>query len=244
VTETLGWGDLDVEGDAPRRRRVRVPPVLVWVIVAVVIAAFALWPTARRHLSDQAAAWLQKQWATAQAYDASRQSIERSVAPRVGVGDTERYTRIIRYLDQLEARRLTSIAHSVTGARSWSGDVRHAGETVRRALAAEAHDLVQDAAQAADAVAAPPSPPSATSLVTDALIQTAETAVADVARRHHVSKARPSKAHLTAPASLVAPLYRVTDSPLDAELAVTHGHAIDIWNLRTGTRERTIEVTG
>ena len=237
MTDTIGWGDVDVD-EAPRRRR--VPPRLVWAVVAIVAAGAVLVPLIRAQLANSSAGWLQQEWTRAKAYDASRQSIEQSTLRRVGIGDAPRLAQVVLALDREEAGRLTQIERAVARHHDWSPDVRRAAAQVHRALASQLTDLAHDEQQAPAEVASSGYPPTVTTAATQTLIDTADAMVTASAHRHHAAKHPSTSVRLTAAAPLIDVLNRVTDVPVDATVAVLHGADIEIWNLRTGRRERTL----
>lgn len=236
MTETLGWGDVDVE--APRRRRVSAR--LLWLVAIVVVAVIVLVPPARGHFASSAAGWLQQQWATAQAYDDSRTEIEAVVVQRLGIGDQRALVQVVQALDREEASRLAAIARAIGSHRSWSGDVARTMRAARQAVAAEAHDLLRDSQQAAPSIEALGYPPLAISDTTQDQLRAAGALVAAAARRHHADATRHPSARLTSADRISAALQRVTDEPVDAAIVLASGGSGQVWDLRTGRQVREV----
>jgi len=238
VTETIGWGDVDVD-EAPRRRR-RLPLVLIWVVVAAVVAGIAVWPTAKNSLADGAARWLQQQWNAAQAYDSSRTDIELGASQRVAAGDTPTLVRLVQALDREEADKLTAMAASIGRHRMWVKNLDTVRTAVRRTYLAEAHDL------RADVAVAPKELPEATYVEnpytsdTEVLIERAATAVGRMAASRHLKNKDKRTATLTSAAEQVTELQRVTATPINLGLAVTQADQLDVWDLRTGLVRRNV----
>jgi len=130
VTETIGWGDVDVD-EAPRRRP-RVTFALVWIVIAAVVGGVSLWPTAKSSLADRAAHWLQQQWNAGQAYDASRTDIELAATQRVAAGDTPTLVRLVQSLDREQADKLTAMATAIGRHRMWADALDKVRTAVRR----------------------------------------------------------------------------------------------------------------
>jgi len=238
VTETLGWGDVDVD-EEPRRRR-RLPGVLIWAVIAAVVAGIALWPTAKDSLADRAAAWLQRQWNAAQAYDSSRTDIELSVSQQVAAGDEPMLIRMVQALDREQAARLTKLAAAVDGRRLWVPIVESAGKAVRRALLAEAHDLRADVNEAPVQLPTNPFFENPYTPQTQQLVQRASPLTQRMLHSRRLKPHTRSSASLTSAAEMVADLKRVTEAPVDMRLAVMNGSQLDVWDLRTGHVRRNV----
>ena len=233
MTETIGWGDVDVDEAPPRRRRVTF--ALIWIVIAAVVAGVALWPKAKSSLADRAAHWLHQQWNAAQALDASRTDIELAASQRVAAGDIPTLIRLVQNLDREEADRLTAMASAIGRHRMWAHELDKVRTAVRRAYLAQAHDL------RADVGAAPKELPDVTYVEnpytpdTEVLLERAATALGRMATSRHLKSKNNSKsAKLTSASEEVAELQGVTAAPVDLHLAVMLANQLDVWDLRTG----------
>lgn len=238
MTETLGWGDVDVD-EAPRRRR-RLPAVLIWTVVAAVVAGIAVWPTARDTLVDRAANWLQRQWHIAGGFERSRSDIELAASQRLAAGDTSLWVALVQNLDQEEADKLTALAAAVGHHRLWASSVKTAGKAVRAALLAQAHDLRADIAVAPQLLPTSSFAESPYTSHTETLIQRAGDRVDAMVHARHLKQDTRSTPRLTAAATEVADLQRVTQAPVDLRLAVMHDSQLDVWDLSTGRVRRNV----
>ena len=235
MTETIGWGDVDIDVAPPRHRRLR--RVLLWPAVLAVVAGVALAPSARAKLAGNAVGWLGRQWAIAKAYDANRTSLEAAALQRVAAADRPLYAHLVTLLDWEEAARLRTIARAVGGHRSWTGDVHAAAAAVRRALLAEAHDLDGDAGHTTATFGTDVFLETPTQAATQNLLLDADRSVTQAARRHHVrlnTRLRPADGQLRSAASVLATLRRLTNHPLDLHIALSHDGSLDMWDLATG----------
>ena len=222
MTETLGWGDVDV-GESPRRRR-RIRAAVIWVAVGAVVVGIGLWPTVKDTLADRAADWLQRQWHVAGGYESSRADIELAASLRLATGDEPIMVRIVQDLDREEADQLTKLAAAVDRHRLWAPSVESVGRTVHRALLAEAHDL------RADVAAAPHAVPYATygapySSNTETLVQRAGDQVQAMVHAHHLKLDTRKTAKLVSATGDVNRLQRVTDAPVNLRLATDWSRA-------------------
>ena len=238
MTDTIGWGDVDV--DSRRRRRLpRVPRRVVWPTAAVVVAAVVLTPRVESHLADSAAGWLQRQWATATALDVSRVSAEQNAATRLGVGDLAVLAKAARALDREEVDRLGLVLEEVARHRTWNGDIHRAAVAVRAALNAEISDLALDSVRAQGEVEQFQAAPTVFSAPTQERVARADALVGAMAHKHHAATSA-SKLRLASAVALEQRLSRVVDTPVDVRLAISHDGAVDVWDLRTGTLARTV----
>jgi hypothetical protein len=233
VTDTIGWGEVDVE---PRRRR--LPRWWVWVVAAVVVAAVALTPVVRDRLADRSAGWLARQWAAARSYDDHRHSLETIAMERAAPGDNALVAHVIQALDREQAARLRAMAKSVGGHRTWHGDVHATATAVRHALTAQAGDLDHDAQIVLPRLAESLFLPAPESVETQRLVRAATDAVARLTNGHHVGRVAPPTTTLTSAKPWLDQLARVTSAPVDAHLAVVHAATLDAWDLRTGAATR------
>ena len=235
MTETIGWGDVDVDITPPRRRRVRSWPW--WAALVAVVAGVALAPSARARLAGSSAAWLARTWSTAQAYDTSRTATEEHALERASAADVATYARVVSMLDREEASRLRALTRDVEAHRTWAGDVHAAAVAVRRALVSEAHDLDADAGRTSMTFRSDLYLETATQYATQSLQLTAQRSVEQLVRRHHLRMplGLPATSRLLSSATaLIQQLDRVTDEPVDLRLAIGHDGALDMWDLATG----------
>lgn len=243
MTETIGWGDVDIDIAPPRQRRFR--GVLLWSAVIAVVAGVALAPSARARLAGGAVAWLDRTWAKAQAYDATRIALEDRGIQRSAPGDAPLYMRLVSLVDREEASRLRGLAHSVAGHRTWASDVHSTAVKVRRALLAEARDLDVDAGRTADTFRTEIYLATPTQSATQSLLFAATHAVDALVGRHHVrvrAHVRPADAPLTTAAPVLGLLNSLTDTPLDLRLAISHDDTLDVWDLATGKGRRDVAI--
>ena len=231
MTETLGWGDVDVDAE-PRRRR-RLPPVVVWVAVAAVVAGVAYWPTMKDGLADRAAAWLQRQWMTSQAYESSRSAIEVDATERIAVGDFPGLARMAQALDREESDRLTAIATAIGRHRMWAANVQSVSRSIQQALRAEARDLRADVTVAAEELSTFGYVEEPLSGSTQSLVLHASDKLQRLLLSRHLTAHPKVTARLTSADSEVAALRRLTAVPLDLRLAVVQNSQLDVWDLRT-----------
>ena len=237
MTETIGWGDVEVDLAPSRRRRLRRG--LLWAVLLAVVAGVAVVPSARARLAGNSAAWLARAWTIAQAYDARRTTAEEQALQRVGAGasDADVYARIVSLLDREEASRLRALGHAVGGRLSWARDVHDAAVAVRRTLVAEAQDLDADAGRTSETFSSGAFLETPTQPATQALQGAAQRDVDRLVRRHHLrlpSHPSADSTTLRSATALLERLTRVTDRPVDLRLAILHDDVLDLWDLSTG----------
>ena len=241
MTETIGWGDVDVDVTPPHRRRLRA--LLLWSALLAVIAGIALAPTARSRLADGAVASLVRAWSSAQTYDESRTALESRALQRAAPGDRSMYVRLVTALDKEEASRLRGIARDVRNGHTWTSDVHAAATRVDRALLAEAHDLDVDAGRTGVTFSSDLYLETPTQYTTQSLLLAAQGSIEQLSRRHHIrmqTHARAGTGRLTSADAVLARLDQLTDKPLDLRLAVSHDGTLDVWDLATGTGHRDV----
>ena len=235
MTDTIGWGDVDIDVALPRTRRVR--GALLWLALLAVVAGVGLAPSARARLADSSAKWLGHVWAVAQSYDVVRTVTEGHALQRAAPGDAPRYARIVSLLDREEAARLRSLVREISRHHTWRSDVHEAALAAGRALAAEARDLETDAGRTAATFSSEIYLETPTQNSTQALQMRAQGLIDQLARRHHIrlpSHIPSTAVRLRSAAALLQAMDRVTDQPIDLRLAVSHDGTLDIWDLSTG----------
>lgn len=236
VTDTIGWGDVDVDPVRTRRRRHALR--FVWPIVVAVVAGVVLTPVVTSHLADDAARWVAQQWDVAYALDDAREQALARTSELLGVADMPAYVQFIRDIDTTDLTRLRSLESGVRDHHAWESDVGHAEDAVRRALAAEITDLQVEIRQVPYEVTDPENPfaPAPLSPATTRLIATADRLVAKALSAHHVKQ--PRREHVTFPQTqaFVTRMSRLTDTPLPVRLVIPEGEGYVVWNLSTGTR--------
>lgn len=236
MTDTIGWGPVDVDPARLRRRRRRVLR-LVTPIAVVVVAAVLVTPVVKRDLAAGAARWLQHEWALQNAYGDARDLALTAAVAHVGVGDAGTFARLVVVLDRQDADRLAAIDTSVRHHQTWTTDVSRARAAVLGALRGEIADLRAEARHAGRpehdrlAVSAP-DPLTATTL---SLVHRADAAVAAADAAHHVRLGARPVVRLDAGRSIIGQLDRPTDVPLDLRLVVAAPDGYVRWDLSDGS---------
>ena len=197
-------------------------------------------PRVERHLADDTASWLQREWTLAGAYDSARATLFADATEHAAAGDGALFTTVVTAADRDEAGRLARIAAAIGHRRGWSADVRRTLLAARSALSAEVSDLRAHAAHPNVAFAGSFYATTLWSPRTQALVETADGLVTATARRHRVRTSPPPQVRLGGAAAPLAQLDRLTPQPLPMRLALAHDSNLDVWNLQDGSVRRNV----
>ena len=236
VTDTIGWGNVEVEPRPPHRSRRR--RVTLWVLVVLVVAGIALAPDVKSTLGDHAAAWLEHTWAQEQGLADTRSVALETAVARMGPGDLPTYVQLLRAVDNQEAQRLSHLDASVRDHRAWAADVGRAKAAAHAALVAEIHDLRAEAhrATATDDANSTLFVPSPFSIQTNHRVDHADDLVARMVRAHHIKARHTPAPRLPAATPFLQELAQPTNVPLHLHLVVSDADGVVEWDLPSGAR--------